>query len=227
MVHPAKRILKFLLKAFGIFILFLIVYFISAFTLSYIPSNSDFKPCEKDAVQIYILSNGVHTDVVLPIRNEIKDWTTMINSAETKSRDTNVSYAAFGWGDKGFYLETPTWADLKFSTAFKAMFFLSTSAMHVTFYKSLNESERCKKVCITQESYRKLVSYIDNSFMIVNNHPHLLKGASYANNDLFYDANGTYNLFYTCNTWANNALKAAGLKACMWTPFDSGILAKY
>ena len=28
---------------------------------------------------------------------------------------------------------------------------------------------------------------------------------------------GKYNLFYTCNTWANNVLKSANLKACLFT----------
>ncbi|MFP3836064.1 DUF2459 domain-containing protein, partial [Chryseobacterium sp. SIMBA_028] len=46
-------------------------------------------------------------------------------------------------------------------------------------------------------------------------------------NDAFYDAKGTYSFFYTCNTWANNALKAAGQKAALWTPSDFGIFQHY
>ena len=49
----------------------------------------------------------------------------------------------------------------------------------------------------------------------------------YGKSDKFYEANGTYNLFYTCNTWTNNSLKSAGLKACAWTLFDDPILDKY
>ncbi|MFM7854609.1 MAG: DUF2459 domain-containing protein [Flammeovirgaceae bacterium] len=49
----------------------------------------------------------------------------------------------------------------------------------------------------------------------------------YWDNDSFYEAKGTYNLFFTCNTWVNEGLKKAGLKACLWTPFDSGLLRKY
>jgi uncharacterized protein (TIGR02117 family) len=222
-----RKFLKRILKIIGWFLLFIILYFISAFTFSWISVNSDFKQCDKDAVEIYILTNGVHTDLVLPIKNELKDWTAFVNPSDTKSADTSVSYAAFGWGDKGFYLETPTWADLKFSTAFKAMFFLSSSAMHVTFHKSLFKSETCRKICITKENYRKLVNYIDNSFDKDNGSARLIKGASYSDHDLFYEATGTYNLFYTCNTWANSGLKAADLKACLWTPFDQGIFYQY
>ena len=51
--------------------------------------------------------------------------------------------------------------------------------------------------------------------------------AVYGKNDAFYEANGSYSLFHTCNTWANNGLKACGQKACFWTPFDSGIFYHY
>ena len=51
----------------------------------------------------------------------------------TKSKDSTAEYLAFGWGDKGFYLDTPEWSDLKASTAFKAAFALGNSAMHTTF----------------------------------------------------------------------------------------------
>ena len=48
--------------------------------------------------------------------------------------------------------------------------------------------------------------------------------AQYGQNDAFYEANGKYNFTHTCNTWANNALKASGQKAPLWTPFDRGFL---
>jgi len=64
-----KRIIKATSKALGVFMIFIAVYFVIAFLLSSVPVNADFKPCEKDAVEIYILTNGVHTDLVLPYRN--------------------------------------------------------------------------------------------------------------------------------------------------------------
>ena len=222
-----KKLLKLLLRIIATLLLLILVYFIAAFSLSYIPVNTDFTQCQKDAVEIYILTNGVHTDIVLPINTELKDWTTLVNPSDTKSGNTSANYVAFGWGDKGFYLETPTWADLKFKTAFNALFFLSRSAMHVTFYKRLYESGSCKKICITKESYGKLVAYIESSFDKNDGLSKLIQNASYSDNDLFYEAKGTYNLFFTCNTWANRGLKTANLKACIWTPFDKGIFHQY
>lgn len=220
--------IRSILLILGVVLLLVAVYFILEFCLSSITVNSGFKSCEKDAVEIYILTNGVHTDIVVPYKNEYKDWHKLVNSADTQSNDTSFVNVAFGWGDKGFYLDTKTWSELKFTTAFKAMFFLSSSAMHVTFYHQLQESESCKKICISKESYLKIVNYIEQSFTLDNlNNSIQIKGASYSNNDSFYEAQRTYNLFFTCNTWANSGLKAAGLKACLWTAFKGGIFKKY
>lgn len=223
-----RKFLFATLKVIGAFILLIIIYLASAFGLSYLSVNSDFIPCEKDAVEIYILTNGVHTDLVLPFQNQYKDWSAFVNPATTKSGKPSAVNVAFGWGDKGFYLNTKTWNDLKFSTAFNAMFYLSTSAMHVIFYGKLRETESCRKISIDKESYLKLVDYISNSFSKDSvGKSQQIKGASYWNNDSFYEANGTYGLFFTCNTWANKGLKVANLKACVWTPFDKGIFYQY
>lgn len=203
------------------------LYFFAAFALTYIPVNSDFKPADKDSVVIYLRSNGVHTDFVVPLKNEIKDWSTYASPLDTRAQDSSARYVSFGWGDKGFYLETPEWSDLKFKTAFKALFCLSSSAMHVVFYGAIEESDRCKKVCITKQQYKKLADYIESGFQLKQGRPCLIPGVSYWDNDAFYEGNGKYSLFLTCNTWTNRGLKAAGMKACLWTPFDKGILYHY
>ncbi len=100
--------------------------------------------------------------------------------------------------------------------------------MHVTFYDRLRETESCKKICINKESYLKLINYISESFSPDSlGSPRQIKGASYWDNDSFYEANGTFSLFFTCNTWTNTGLKTADLKACLWTPFDKVIFQKY
>ena len=186
-------------------------------------------PTGSHDVIIYIQTNGDHTDVVIPMKNTIKDWSNEISYQNTKSRDTTGKYVAVGWGDKGFYLNTPTWSQLKFSVAFKAAFALSTSAIHATFCNELKEDNDCKKIMISNEQYKKLVAYIDDSFIrdvqgkVIN----IKTNANYDSQDAFYEAKGKYNLFFTCNSWANNALKSCGQKACLWTVSDMGIFYHY
>lgn len=223
-----KRIRRILLRTLLFVAGFFLFYIILAVTLPYIAVNSNAPTSGKDGFEIYILSNGVHTDLVLPIRNDEKDWMQLLSFDHTKSRDTDMHYVAFGWGDKGFYLHTPTWADLKASTALKAMFYMSSSAMHVTFHRKMEQGEHCKKVWLSKEKYRLLVAFIDHSFQKNNKGEYAyIPKYAYGRHDGFYVAKRTYNLFYTCNTWANEGLKSAKLKACLWTPTDKGILFHY
>jgi uncharacterized protein (TIGR02117 family) len=221
------KTIKKLLKYIAIFILSLFTYLLIVTLLSFISVNEDLAENQQE-IPIYILTNGVHTDIVLPIKNEYHDWTSQLKFEHTKSKDTTYQYVALGWGDKGFYLETPTWADLKASTTVKAATGLSSSAMHVTFYKSLKENKSCKKIQISLENYKKMIAFINESFQTKSGE--FLKietNAVYGKHDVFYEANGSYSLFYTCNSWANQALKAANQKAALWTISDSGIFRHY
>jgi len=203
------------------------LYLGAAFVLSRISVEKE--KTEKEGITLYILTNGVHTDLVMPVRNAQIDWSKEVLFANTKGNDTSAQWIAFGWGDKGFYLETPTWADLKFSTAFKAATGLSSSAIHATYYRSLREGDDCIKLTADSAQYARLIDYIQESFdHDENGHViHIVTNANYGNTDAFYEAKGSYSLFHTCNTWANSGLKRCGQKACLWTPFDKGIFYQY
>jgi uncharacterized protein (TIGR02117 family) len=222
-----KKILKIIARTILGIIAFIILYFFAAFLLSVIGVKKE--DGQSNDVAVYILTNGDHTDIVVPVKNRLRDWSKEISYENTIARDTTAHFLSIGWGDKGFYLSTPTWAQLKFSTAFKAAFRLSTAAIHTTFYKDMYEEADCKKIMISNSQYLRLVNYIDDSFKrdSTNSIINIKTNASYDNNDAFYEAKGKYSLFYTCNTWANNALKACGQKAATWAPFDKSIFYQY
>ncbi|MBW8685298.1 TIGR02117 family protein [Chitinophaga sp. B61] len=208
-------------------VLLVILYLSAAYILSRITVKK--APSNGDDITLYILTNGVHTDLVMPVRNSQIDWSKEVLFSNTTSNDTSAQWIAFGWGDKGFYLETPTWADLKFSTAVKAATGLSSSAIHATFYRSLREGSECIKFTTDSAHYAKLITYIRESFDRdeAGNVIHIKTDANYGDADAFYEAKGSYSLFHTCNTWANSGLKYSGQRACLWTPFDKGIFYQY
>jgi len=218
-----RSIALILLSIIGV----LVLYVFSALILSVIPVNKN--PITSSNIVIYLLSNGDHTDIVVPVKNSLKDWSTEIKYENTITNDTTAQYIAIGWGNKDFYLNTPTWAQFKLSLGIKSILGMGTSAIHTDFCKTLVVGNNCKKVMISNDQYIKLIKYIEASFkknaigQVINIKTH----ANYDNTDAFYEANGTYSLFYTCNTWANDALKACGQRACLWTPFDKGIFYQY
>jgi len=223
-----KKIFKYTGYIILFFVVFVLLYLLVAYALSRITVDKEMNQPEE--IAIYIKTNGVHTDLVLPAKSAQLDWTKEIKFSNTHLDDTSqIKYLAMGWGDKGFYLQTPRWSDLKFGVAFKAMTGLSTTAIHASFYETLPDNERCKKILISNAQYSRLINFILGSFQ-KNSSGHLVKiitNANYNKADAFYEANGNYSLFHTCNTWANDGLKACGQKACLWTAFDTGIFLKY
>lgn len=222
-----KNALKILLKLVLFLLGLVLLYVIIAYLLSLITIEKEANT--KPEVEIYILTNGVHTDIVMPTKNDQIDWSQQIQYKNTKAADSTYKYIAMGWGDKGFYLETPEWSDLKASVAFKAATGLSTTAIHATYYKKMKLGNDCKSMLISKKQYSRLIAYINKSFQkdIDGNFIPIKTDANYGKTDAFYEATGSYSLVYTCNTWANNGLKASGQKCCFWTATDSGIFSKY
>jgi uncharacterized protein (TIGR02117 family) len=216
---------KYLLLGLGIFVeaflAFGSVYFIFAVLGGIIPnSGSD----NKSGIQIFVKSNGIHTDVCVPIKNEQVNWFEFVPT-EHFPKVEKFSYLSFGWGDKGFFLDTPTWADLKFSTAFNAAFLPTPTAMHVQYLEEIpTESETCKLVFVQPDKYLKLADFIKNSFAMKNGAIQLIKGKGYWIDDNFYEANGNYHMFYTCNSWTNDALIEADVTTGIYALFGFGIM---
>lgn len=223
-----KKTFLFLLKSVGAVLSIVIFYLLCGYLIPFIEVPAE-KTNEPKVIEIYILTNGVHTDLVVPIKNEEMDWGKELPFENTISRRSDFNFLSVGWGDKGFYLDTPTWAELKPSTALKAAFWMSESAMHCTYYFEMTEGKDCKKLLLTKKQYQNLVKYIKDKFDrdVNGNVVFIETDAVYGIHDAFYDAKGKYSFLETCNTWANNGLKAAGQKAALWTPSDMGIFQHY
>lgn len=219
--------LRLLVRTGASLLVFLLLYALAIWLLPLIRVNTDFREAER-GVPVFVRSNGVHTDVILPLRGPAKDWSVYLPFANTASKDTAFTHVAFGWGDKGFYLETKEWADLKASTALKAAFGLSGSAMHVTFCQRPELDERCRSILVYPDTLRRLTAAVASGFAVdADGKPMCIIDRHYERNDAFYEGTGRYGLFFTCNTWANSVLKDAGLPAAFWTATDKGILRQY
>ena len=213
-----KKLIKKLFKLIGFIITIPVLYVLIALLLGAIGTN---KLIEKDKAKhiIYLNTNGVHLDIVLP-KNTIN--TKLLDGLVHKSSD---KYFAFGWGEENFYLNTPTWDDLKLKTAIKALFHENSTLIHTTRYPY--KQSDWVAIYINEEQLKKLNEYIVNSFQLKNTHKIHLKDKGYFYNDDFYKAVGSYSCFRTCNTWVNKGLQQSGIKSCYWTPFDFQLLNKH
>jgi uncharacterized protein (TIGR02117 family) len=214
------RVLEFLL---GFILCYWIIFSIGLL----IPCNTDYE-YNKEEVQFYVMSNGVHTDVCLPVVTNQMDWRTKFDTQSFGNVSAQPKFVSIGWGDKGFYLDTPTWAEVKASTVVKAAFLPSATAMHVIYNESKpQESDKVFLCSMSTEEYTSLIKFIIHESFSSPIKPgvfHLLKDKSYGNRDNFYEAQGNYHLLRTCNTWTNRALKIAGVRTSRLALFEDGIL---
>lgn len=210
-----KKIIKWILLVLAIPIIYLIVALISSLITV---NNTD---TEGDNTEtIYLSTTGVHMNIIL----RKKDMHKSLMKGLVHSPSDN--YFSFGWGDEDFYLNTPTWADLKFRTAFNALFLKGSSLIHLTRY--IDTQSYWLEIKISKLELNKINELILQSFSTdINGNKMLLMGEGYYNNDDFYKAKGSLSCFKTCNTWVNTIFKKSGLKACLWTPFDFGLINKY
>ena len=210
-----KKIIKWILCFFIVPTTYIILSLLLSFIT--IKGKGESKKSEK---VIYLTTNGIHLDMVILIEN----IDSLVLSGIKYNK--NEKYLSFGWGDENFYLNTPSWGNLTFSNAFKAMFLKSSTLMHITRYKQ--KRAHWVEVRVDETQLKKLNSYLLNTFKVNKNGMKIiLENKGYASIDDFYKSKGSYSCFKTCNSWVNNGFKESGLKSCLWTPFDFVLLNKY
>ncbi len=174
------------------------------------------------AVQAWVLSNGVHTDLVFPIRSAAIDWTHLFPFAHFRAVPADAEFVAIGWGDREFYLHTPTWADLTLARALGAMAGGNRALLHVTYLRRAQLRQGAWRLPLSQAQYAELVAHVREALPAGRAVP--IAGAHYGPDDAFYEAEGGYHLFETCNTWTGRGLRRAGATVSRWTPFDFNVV---
>ena len=204
------------LKAIAFFIALIIGYLLTGTALSLIGTRPEPVIC-KDRKEIFLVSNGLHLDMIIPVDLLEKKLVEELNVPPS------TRYLSFGWGDQAFYLQTPTWNELKPGVAIRSLFLRTDAAMHLTYYFRRYDSWHSLDIC--EEQLRALLTYISGSFARDSDQALIeIEGAGYTSYDRFYEANGYFHVFRTCNDWVNRGLKKAKVKTSLWSPFDFGVL---
>jgi uncharacterized protein (TIGR02117 family) len=194
-----------------------VLIYLAILAMGLLPVNNDFRAA-KNGIKIYLISSAVHADIIVPKTTATKDWTQRFSASTFVRPIANETHIAFGWGDRGFYLETETWADLKLSTVVNALFLPSRSCVHVTYIRPEYYRD-VVSVTISERQYEALVKFIESTFRKGSYGEWVqIPGYAYSTNDAFYDANGSYHLFNTCNSWVGRGLKSAGVRVPWFSP---------
>jgi uncharacterized protein (TIGR02117 family) len=184
-----------------------------------IPANAGWRP-PAQGVTIYVETNGVHTDLVVPIAAAGIDWRDLVRPEDIADpRYAGYDHLAIGWGEATFYLETPTWAAVRPTTVGRAALGSDRTLVHVAHVPAPAVGPDARRIVLREDEYRRLAAFIRASFAPVppGGRPKIFRG--YDAYDAFYSGSGHYDALMTCNAWTGAALRAAGVRIGRWTPF--------
>jgi uncharacterized protein (TIGR02117 family) len=206
-----------------------LAYLLAALVLGLLPVNRSFRPTPPEAggVTVYLRTNGVHAELVLPAATPY-DWRAELPPAEVVDATRlavppPLAWIAFGWGDRAFFIQTRTWADLRPGTAAAALLGLGPAAMYID-YIARPQDYRVRRIDLSPSQYEQLVAGLRAGFARdAAGRPRRIDDPGYFETDTFYEGTGRYTFRLTCNEWIRRVLAGAGVRTAVWSPFDAAL----
>ena len=199
-------------------------YLIAALAGSLIPVNRGWTEADR-GIPVYLADNGIHADIIMPVRAEGLDWEPVVPKGDFAAPDPAAQWVAFGAGEERVYLNTPRWRDITPRTIWSALAG-GRRVMHVEWVADPRYAAR--EIRLRPEEYRRLWAAVRADFELDRagrtqhiDHP------GYGPADAFYRARGKANAVRTCNSWAAQKLRLAGVKTSLWPPFVQGLTWRY
>ena len=184
-----------------------------------IPTNPGWR-APPDGVTVFVESNGVHVGLIVPKVAAGVDWRGVAPARDLADpRYGAYDHLAIGWGERAFFLGTPTWADIRPGPILHAAFGSDSTLVHVEHIPRPAPGADLRAVVLRPDEYRRLAAFIRARIV-----PGGSRYAGYGRDDLFYQARGRYSAVRDCNAWVGDALRAAGVRIGWWTPFPVTIL---
>jgi len=171
------------------------------------------------AKTVLVLSSEIHTDLALPATPDVVARFAFMAKDGLDPTQPGVAYLIAGWGGRSFYVETPTWSDLKPGPVFSALT-LDRSVMHVGLSGKIDRNNpTVTAVELDEASFERLIEAVLSGFSSGDDgEPLVVAGANYGEYDRFYEAEGWFNAIVGCNVWTARMLRKGGLKTGWWTP---------
>lgn len=202
-----------------------LAFFTAAAILGIIPANISWREAER-GVTILVRTNGVHTWIVMPKVTSVIDWRPFAPPEHLRDPRWGAGdHIAVGYGNREFYLNTPTWSDLSAKTAFFAFFGNGPTLLHVEHDHEPRPNDWQRPIVLRIDEYRRLAEFIRARFQRDRRGRTIpVLGRGYGPADMFYEANGGYSFVLTCNEWTGRALRAAGVRTGLWTPLEQSVM---
>ncbi|EJT04609.1 TIGR02117 family protein [Rhizobium sp. CCGE 510] len=173
--------------------------------------------------RILLLSGPIHTDIAIPLDEETRAAFSFLADTGFPLGHPDAEWLIVGWGGRAFYLETPTWAELKPLPVLRALT-IDRSVLHVDLAGHISEPQASVAAFdIGDDQLAGLRNFISDSFVRDAGSVVPIPDAGYGEIDRFFEAKGYFNALFGCNTWTAAALRSAGLRTGLWNPFPQSL----
>ena len=190
------RLLRWPLRVVGVVFALAALYAVAVLAGALIPVGGD--DTNAETAEIYIRSNGIHLEFVLP------------NDASGPLGDKIVvdgapPYLAYGWGERDFFLNTPTWADFDLLTAIGSLLWQEDILMRVQPVWGTPSGEQSRTLRVSPAQRAAIVAYIRAGIQFD------VHGDVTTVPSTLYDPNGVF-------------LEGLGIRTALWSPFPYGVM---
>jgi uncharacterized protein (TIGR02117 family) len=200
------------------------LYLLAALIGSLAPVNRGWAEPD-EGVTIYVASNGVHADLILPARVEGLDWRPLLPKRDFAAVEPGAGWVAFGAGERRVYLDTPRWRDITLPTVWAG---LSGGERVVHAEWVADPAFAAREIRLRPAEYRRLWQSVRAEFDLdANGRPVRVAHPGYGAADAFYEGRGKASAVNTCNNWAADRLRLAGVRTSLWPPFAQGLVWRY
>lgn len=114
------------------------------------------------ALTVFVMTNGFHTDIVLPTVGAGKDWRPLLATSPITRQSLDAPWMAFGWGSQAAYTQLGTFADLSAGLMLKAIAF-DRSVVHLQPLVAIRAGDGIRRFALSEDGYRALVAHVESS----------------------------------------------------------------
>ncbi|MBB6224703.1 TIGR02117 family protein [Rhizobium leguminosarum] len=173
--------------------------------------------------RILLLSGPIHTDIAIPLDEETRAAFSFLAETGFPLGHPDAEWLIIGWGGRAFYLETPSWSELKPLPVLRALT-IDRSVLHVDLAGHITEPQPAVAAFdIGDDQMARLRNFISDSFIRDAGEVAPIPDAGYGEIDGFFEAKGYFNALFGCNTWTAGALRSAGLRTGLWNPLPQSL----
>ncbi|MGO8057814.1 TIGR02117 family protein [Rhizobium johnstonii] len=173
--------------------------------------------------RILLLSGSIHTDIAIPLDAETRAAFSFLGNTDFPLGHPSAEWLIIGWGGRAFYLETPTWAELKPLPVLRALT-IDRSVLHVDLAGPITEPQPTVTAFdVSEDQLAQLRAFISDSFVRDAGAVVPIADAGYGEIDRFFEARGYFNALFGCNTWTAAALRSAGLRTSICNPLPQAL----